>query len=418
MSPTARTAALVALLAGVALALGPAVAGLLLAVLAGAVVFDAWAARRSVPEARRDVPPVLARGVAAPLRVALGEADTGAGRTRVRQAAVPDVEVEPREAAGGLAAELRARRRGHHVLPPVALRTAGPLGLATHDSAAAGEAELRVYPDVYAARRIALQVRQGRFREQGTRARGPLGLGTEFEAIRDYRPDDDVRHVNWRATARAERPMANTFRVEQDRDVVCLLDAGRLMASPLGDRTRLDAALDAAAAVGLTADELGDRCGTVAFADELLRTIPPRRRGGEALVRGCHDLEPRGTDSDYALAFRHVARMKRALVLVLTDLLDPAAARSLVAAAPLLARRHHVVVATATDPDVDAPLDRAPSTLDDALRAAVALDVVQAREAAARAVRAARAEVVSAQPDALPSACVAAYLRAKARARL
>ena len=60
-----------------------------------------------------------------------------------------------------------------------------------------------VYPDLPAARRLALAVRQGRFREQGRLTRGPLGLGTDFESIRDYAPDDDVRQINWRATDRA-----------------------------------------------------------------------------------------------------------------------------------------------------------------------------------------------------------------------
>src|SRR5207253_8103026 len=49
-------------------------------------------------------------------------------------------------------------------------------------------------------------------------ARGPLGLGTEFELIREYEPDDDIRQVNWRATARLGRPMSNQYRLEQDRE--------------------------------------------------------------------------------------------------------------------------------------------------------------------------------------------------------
>ena len=63
-------------------------------------------------------------------------------------------------------------------------------------------------------------MRQGRFRDAGRRTRGPLGLGTEFESIRDYPPDDDIRQVNWRATERIGRPMSNQYRVEQDRDVM------------------------------------------------------------------------------------------------------------------------------------------------------------------------------------------------------
>ena len=92
-----------------------------------------------------------------------------------------------------------------------------------------------VYPDVSAARRLVIALRRGRFREPGLRTRGPLGLGTDFESIRDYLPDDDVRQINWIATSRVGRPMSNEYRIEQDRDVVCLLDAGRLMAAPLGN---------------------------------------------------------------------------------------------------------------------------------------------------------------------------------------
>jgi uncharacterized protein (DUF58 family) len=262
-------------------------------------------------------------------------------------------------------------------------------------------------------------VRSGRFRESGHRSRGPLGLGTEFESIRDYLPDDDVRQVNWPATVRLGRPMSNQYRVEQDRDVICVIDCGRLMAAPLhGGASRLDVALDAATAVGLVADELGDRCGTVAFDATIQRRLAPRRRGGEALVRAVFDLQPAPVDSDYELAFRTVASSKRALVIVFTDLIEEIAARSLVLAVPVLARRHEVVVAGVLDPDLDAMLRARPQHELDVYRAAAALDVLAARERAAARVRAAGARVLETAPDALGRACVGAYLSAKARARL
>ena len=143
-------------------------------------------------------------------------------------------------AAGG---RRRAGRRARRA-PPRALRAAAGVRCASPARSAwrpgttrAGEAhELLVYPDLPAARRLALAVRPGRFRESGERSRGPLGLGTEFESIRDYLPDDDIRQVNWPATVRMGRPMSNQYRVEQDRDVICVLDCGRLMAAPLERR--------------------------------------------------------------------------------------------------------------------------------------------------------------------------------------
>jgi uncharacterized protein (DUF58 family) len=416
VSPTPRAAGALAAVALAALALGAAAAVLLALALVGAFAADARAARRP-SGARRTVPAIVARGVPAALAVTAADGESRA--LRVRQARPPELEIEPQESAGGLQAKLVARRRGRVVLPAATVRVAGPLGLATYDHAAGEEVELVVYPDLPAARRLALAVRSGRFRDAGHRSRGQLGLGTEFESIRDYLPDDDVRQINWPATARAGRPMSNQYRIEQDRDVICVVDCGRLMAAPLSaGTTRLDAAVDAATAVGLVADELGDRCGTLAFDAVVRRSLAPRRRGGDALVRALFDLQPAAVDSDYELAFRSVASSKRALVIVFTDLVEEIAARSLVMAVPVLASRHEVVVAGVVDPDLDAILRAQPERELDVLRAAATLDVLAARERAASRVRGAGAVVLETSPPALGQACVAAYLRAKSRARL
>jgi uncharacterized protein (DUF58 family) len=135
-------------------------------------------------------------------------------------------------------------------------------------------------------------------------------------------------------------------------------------------------------------------------------------------VRAVFDLEPTGADSDFELAFRRVGAAKRAFVLVLTDLLDEAAARSLTEAVPVLARRHAVVVAGASDPDLRSMLTTPPRATHDVYAAAVALDVLDARERVARRLEGVGARVLEAPPDGLAAACVAAYLKAKARARL
>jgi uncharacterized protein (DUF58 family) len=412
MSPTPLSAALLAAVAVSAALIGE-LAALLAVALVVAVVLDARAVRRP-PEVLRDVPHTLSRGVPAALTVAV----RGPGGIRVRQAAPPDLVIAPQEGAGRLEATVVARRRGRHTLPAVATRSVGPLRLASWSHRSGEPAELSVYPDLAAARRLALSVRRGQFREQGVSARGPLGLGTDFELVRDYLPDDDIRQVNWRATARLGRPMSNQYRVEQDRDVVLLLDAGRLAAAALPESggTVLDATLDALAAVALVADEVGDRCGTVAFDREVRVELRPRRAGGSVVVRALHDLEPRLADSDYEAAFRRVEGSKRAFVLILTDLLEPVAVRSLADAVPVLARRHAVVVASPADPGVRALATAPPERDEDVARVVAAAAVEDAREAAAARVRAAGAGVVDAPPAMLARACVVAYLRAKSRA--
>jgi uncharacterized protein (DUF58 family) len=414
MSPTPRAAAPLAALAVAAPFVPVWIVVLAALALGAAVVVDALAVRHA-PRAVRQAPQALVRGIPAPLLIDLSPGR--ASRVRVRQPVPPDLRVEPGVGEERLDASLVGRRRGRHALLQPAVRLIGPLGLGAWTHAAGEAGEVRVYPDVPGARRLATAVQQGRFREEARR-RGPLGLGTEFESIREYSPDDDIRQVNWRATQRLGRPMSNQFRVERDRDVILLVDSGRLTGSPIGEATRLDLALDAAVAVAAVADVVGDRCGAVAFAGGIRRSLRPRRAGSRALIEALFDLEPEPVDSDYERAFQEVTGMKRAFVLLLTDLLEETAARPLLDALPVLARRHAVAVAGVTDPDLDALVAREPERPVDVYRAAVALEVLEARARVSSRIARTGATVIEAPPVSLAGACVRAYLRAKRRARL
>jgi uncharacterized protein (DUF58 family) len=380
------------------------------------------------PAATREVRSTLVRGEPVELRIELsvpvalpsGSTRPGTagmiGRTHIRQPVPPELSIAPSENARQLTASLTGTVRGRHVLPPVALRCTGPLGLMRRDFTRGDPVELSVYPDLPGARRRAA-ARSRRSRDEGN-ARGPLGLGTEFEAIREYAPDDDIRRVNWKASDRLGRPMTNQYRVEQDREVLFVVDSGRLMGSPVGSGTRLDVSLDALASVAVAADDSGDRPGALAFAGDIRRRIPSRRRGAEGLVRALADLEAVDVDSDYELAFRVAAEHKRALVLVLTDLLDDSASRHLADAMPLLARRHAVLIASVRDPDLDALVSTPPTRLVDVAAQAVALDVLGARERVAARLRGYGATVIDQPAHLLPEACVAGYIKLKRRARV
>ncbi len=415
MSPTPRLAAVLAAVALATIVIGPVLGALAAVALLAAAAVDALAVRRA-PRVRRTLPAVLARGVASPYAVRADPA--GVGTVRVRQPLPPDLAAEPQEADGSLAGTLTGRRRGRHTVVAPATRRVGPLGLGRWDHRLGDASEVLVYPDLPTARRLALAVRQGRLREPGHRPRGPLGLGTDFEAVRDYAPDDDIRQVNWAATMRTGRPMSNTYRVEQEREIVLLLDTGRLMAAPLGLATRLDVAIDAAVAVATVADVLGDRCGVLAFDSRIRRHLPPRRGGGRAVVDTIFDLEPASEEPDYELAFRTVAGAKRALVMVFCDLVEETAAQPLADAVPVLARRHAIVVASPQDDDLLDRATREPASVHDAYAAAAALEVMAARDRAAKRLERAGARTVEAPARSLAAACVRAYLREKARARL
>lgn len=420
LTPTPRSAGAlgVAALAGLLLPVGLAAAAAI--ILVAAVIADGWVVR-TPPLVRRRLPSTLSRGSAAPLRVSVARTD--GRRVLLRQPALPgiSVAVSPAEAALEghlLEGHLLARRRGSYELPPVASASVGPLGLARVHHPPGVTQRICVYPDVVSAHSLIVRLRRQLSGHQSGFARGPLGLGTDFESIREYTPDDDIRQLNWRASARMGRPMSNQYRLERDRDVICLLDAGRLMAAPIGGRSVLDSALDCSVVLAMAADELGDRSGAIAFDDGIRRLLSPRHLGARHLVESLFDLEPRLVDSDFERAFGLVGSSRRALVVVFTDLIDEAAARPLLAATGMLARRHALVIATPSDPNLGELAESEGVSASSTARAVVALDMLDARAGAVAQLRRSGATVIEAPAERLPERCLDAYLRMKRRVPL
>jgi uncharacterized protein (DUF58 family) len=415
-TPTARTALILAAIAVAALFVPVALAAAAALVLAAFAFADAWTVRVA-PGAVRRAPAMLSRGVPVALEVDLVARDR---TVLLRQPATPELQIAGGRGADRLRAELCGRRRGRHTLPGLASASVGPLGLARVGHPQREAQEIAVYPDVVGARALLARRRRALAGNPGRLARGPLGLGTDFESVREYTPDDDIRQLNWTATARLGRPMSNQYRLERDRELTCLIDCGRLMSAPLGEQTMLDAMLDAVTVLALAADELGDRCGALAFDAEVRRAVTPGRRGGRQVVDALFDLQPRPVDTDFEAAFIRVGRARRGLIVVFTDLVDEAAARSLRTGVPMLAPRHEVIVASATDPVLADAADR--GTRDDAgalerAAARVAADVLDTRAAVAQGLRRAGATVLEAPAAQLPARCLEAYLRLKSRGR-
>ena len=227
--------------------------------------------------------------------------------------------------------------------------------------------------------------------------------------MREYRADDDIRQLNWRATARLGRPMSNNLRVEQDSDVWVLIDSGRLSAAslttPTGPAVRLDLFLDAAAAVGLVADDLNDRVGFVSYAGSVTHQFPPRRRGGASAIEAGFALDAVEEESNHSAAFVAANSSRRSLILVFTDVLDASAARDLVAALPSISRRHDVVVCFFDDPEY--PEARAANSLG---TRHVMSDIDAATNEAVRLIRSAGAQVLRSASTDFSEAVVRSYV--------
>jgi uncharacterized protein (DUF58 family) len=329
--------------------------------------------------------------------------------------------MEPGEWAE-LGARVRPGRRGRATLGPITLRTAGPLGLAGRQATLPLTAEVKVYPALHGRAEVELRFQRARLLQAGQRSSALRGGGSEFDSLREYRPDDEFRRINWRATARSPRPVANEYREEHNQQVLMLLDASRATAGQVEGVSRLEHALDAAIAVGDLAARVGDHVGALAFGREVVASVEPR--GGRTQTRRILDLlfdiEPGLHAANYPQAFAALLRRqrRRSWLVLFTDLSEASVLEPLLRAIPVLVTRHLVVVASVRDPQVESLALSAPSTSEEAYGRAAAAGFLTWRDEAAARITRLGAVSIDSRPGALAAAVADEYLRVKALGRL
>ncbi|WP_033295073.1 DUF58 domain-containing protein [Amycolatopsis jejuensis] len=244
-------------------------------------------------------------------------------------------------------------RRGDRVAARVTVRAVGPLGLAARQGSHVVPWTVRVLPPFHSRKH--LPSRLARLQQlDGRNAVLIRGQGTEFDSLREYVIGDDVRSIDWRATARAADVMVRTWRPERDRQVVLVLDTGRVSAGRVGDAPRLDAAMDAALLLAALASRAGDRVDLVAYDRVVRASVPSSSSLLPSLVNALASVEPSLVETDARGMVAEVLRRtrRRALVVLLTGLETAPLEEGLFPVLGSLTARHEVLVASVADPRV------------------------------------------------------------------
>lgn len=434
-------AGLIALLCALPVALSPSPAltfAVLAVLLAAAVILDVALAGspRSLRLTRGG--PTSAR-LGQPVSVALTVDNAGRGRFRgvVRDAWAPSARAQPRTHAVDIAAGQRVQldttlqpvRRGDQNSALVTARSIGPLGLAGRQGSHRIRWQVRILPPFLSRKH--LPSRLARLRElEGMTPVLIRGQGTEFDSLREYVVGDDVRSIDWRATARRADVVVRTWRPERDRRVLIVLDTGRTSAGRVGvDPTaqdpggwpRLDWSMDAALLLAALAARAGDHVDFLAHDRETRAAVVNASRTEllAHLVAAMAPLEPALVESDARAMVAAVQRRVRrqALVVILTDLNASAIDEGLLSVLPQLTAKHRVIVASVADPRVD-KLAAGRADAVEVYDAAAAERSRNDRRAVASLLRRMGVDVVDAPPEELAPDLADHYLAMKAAGRL
>ena len=299
----------------------------------------------------------------------------------------------------------------------------GPLGLGRHRARLPLPWDVVVYPPLVSVRLRASVAEALRRRDVGSKQIRRLGEGRLFESLREWVPGDDLRHIDWKATAKRGKVITRQYEAERRQQVLLVLDTGRLMTADVASGVaRLDFAVQAALELAYAAAQYDDNVGIMTFADGVQHFVAPER--GRTGVRRVMDVlaevQPKLVEPDYPGAFRYLAarNRKRALTVFFTDVIDRFASDALVANVATLRPRHLPLAVTLRNPELDAAATQRPETPRDAYRKAAAEELLHAREEALGHMRRAGVLVIDVTPERAAQAVVAKYLDLKRRGTL
>jgi uncharacterized protein (DUF58 family) len=299
----------------------------------------------------------------------------------------------------------------------------GPLGLGRHRARLPLPWDVVVYPPLVSVRLRASVAEALRRRDVGSKQIRRLGEGRLFESLREWVPGDDLRHIDWKSTAKRGKVITRQYEAERRQQVLLVLDTGRLMTADVAAGVaRLDFAVQAALELAYAAAQHDDNVGIMTFADGVQHFVAPER--GRAGVRRVMDVlaevQPKLVEPDYPGAFRYLAarNRKRALTVLFTDVIDRFASDALVANVATLRPRHLPLAVTLRNPELDAAAAQRPATPRDAYRKAAAEELLHAREEALGHMRRAGVLVIDVTPERAAQAVVAKYLDLKRRGTL
>lgn len=315
---------------------------------------------------------------------------------------------------------LTPTRRGWLSADKVTLRSFSVLGIAGRQVSFDVPAQVAITPPFLSRRH--LPSRLHRLRElEGRTALMVRGMGTEFDSLREYVPGDDVRSIDWRATARAQEVMVKTWRPERDRRVVIVIDSGRLAAKRSAEGTQFDTFVEAAMLLTALAGSAGDRVDVI-VADARIRTAFGPLAREKAIPRfdeEIADIFPSLYESDWQVMASEVLKRcsTQALVVFLTPLDAITIQEDVLPSLPLLKRGHQIAFASVSDPQLQDMADEVYSPAQ-VYRAGAAQREMLNQRALSRAMSASGVYSLTEPEEKLPPALADLYIRLKAQGKL
>lgn len=218
---------------------------------------------------------------------------------------------------------LRPVDRGEYYFGSLNIFTSTPLKLIKRRQKFQDQQLVKVYPSFLQMKKYDFMAIDRKIAEPGLKKIRKIGHTMEFEQIKDYVLGDDVRSINWKATAKQGNLMVNQYQDEQSQPVYSVIDTGRTMKMPFNNLKLLDYAINSALAFSNIALKKKDKAGLITFSNKMEQLIPAssKKTHLQLLLETLYNVNTRFKDSDFGLLYSHTNRRlpQRSLLLLYTN---------------------------------------------------------------------------------------------------
>ncbi len=314
---------------------------------------------------------------------------------------------------------LRPVKRGEYSFGSVNVLVSTPLKILARRFSFSGDKMVPVYPSYLQMRKYELLAISNRLTEIGIKKIRKIGQNQEFELIKEYVSGDDIRTLNWKATARKMRLMVNQYQDERSQQVYSLIDKGRVMQMPFNGLSLLDYAINASLVISNIAIKKFDKAGLITFQDNIGTMLPASRRNNQMAViqEMLYHQKTAFRESDFSRLHAHVRTKinQRSLLLLFTNFESLYSMERQLPYLKSLSQRHLLVVIFFENTEMKSLLEEPAGTVKDIYYKAVAEKFSYDKKLIVKELKTRGIQSILTTPEQLTVNTINKYLELKAR---
>ena len=317
---------------------------------------------------------------------------------------------------------VRPVERGVYSFGNLNIFATSPIGFLAKKYTYDQDKEVPVYPSFLQLRKYDLLAFSNRLLEFGIKKIRRIGHTMEFEQIKDYIQGDDIRNINWKATAKRGQLMVNQFQDEKSQPIYSIIDKGRVMKMPFNSLSLLDYAINATLIISSIALKKNDKAGMFAFSNKLENRVVAERRSSQMnlILETLYNLNTNFVESDFSRLYIDVKRNlpQRSLLLLYTNFETLDALHRQLPYLQAIAKQHLLVVIFFENTELVAYAKEKPNSTLEIYEQAIAEKFIYEKQLVVNELRKYGIQTILTKPEDLTINTINKYLEIKAKGLL